>query len=765
MAKRAYGKRRKGISIAAGLVALSLVAQVAPATVLPIEPAVASAQESATPAAGAPIDADGIASKAITNMDQLGNYDLVNGKRGLDHGGMVGGRLYSSTTGDFSTVGQGNDRLNGLTVLSQWMDEDGAVSPVYSAKTHSIPGTAGGDGSYVFHYPNWTDGNGKVHEFYAKPYKVRIRLWVAPGQTGPAGGELVTLRQAPGVQPGFMNQSNGGAGMWSNVPQSFTFTGIFTYEGPQAYMYAPEGDPRFHEDKLGVPTGSTFNSADNSSVSGRVWWETGRTEGGVINFPQSTRENMVGAGEARVITSVLTREGVAEFRKIENLKRPERIKKQQELLKAHPEYIAETVAAQTNDKGEYYARFNHKNWDNRFLYQFVQVKDKDGKWVTQPAYSSYLAPMYGSPNEIMNIPQLWQDVRHSWANMHFGLVHQAADSELVIDEDVVYADAKVTPKLNANPNEGENAYVQWVNSKGENIKRDGTPGDDQIPVTGGHNIANPFKDATLTVPSQDKLTGDDTYTAQLYVNGQLVAADSVSVSFNGPDSDAAKYAPKYETTYIQPVEGKDLSVGCGVPAADDPQNLKPTGTSCKQIRGVGRIANIADIPADKIKSIKVTGVENTTENPKLFGKNANGWGGGPVGGNGLGDPQIKGIGWGAGSEANMNDLRDRLGLQGDRTESDIPVGIAMDKAKVGQYQDVNVEVTYADGTKDNIVARFVYGTEADDPNVDKPSMADQRDVTYAPVEAKEGTEASSTPKLTKTDAEGTQSEFPATEVQ
>ena len=49
MAKRAYGKRRKGISIAAGLVALSLVAQVSPATVLPINPAVASAAEADAP--------------------------------------------------------------------------------------------------------------------------------------------------------------------------------------------------------------------------------------------------------------------------------------------------------------------------------------------------------------------------------------------------------------------------------------------------------------------------------------------------------------------------------------------------------------------------------------------------------------------------------------------------------------------------------------------------------------------------------------------
>ena len=762
MAKKAYGKRRKGISIAAGLVALSMVAQVAPATVLPVQPAVASAQEAAADATtkGAPIDADGIASGKVTKMDQLGDYKFVEDNRGGNHGGMVGGRLFSSTTGTFSTVGANPEVLTGYTVYSQWMDEDNAVSPVYKAKTADIEGSAGsGKGAFVFHYPNWTDGNGKVHEFNGKPYKVRIRMWIAPDQVGPAGGKLITLRQAPGIQSGFMNQSDGGAGMWSNVPQSFQYTGIFVYELPSDLMYAKEGDPRYHVDTLGMPKDS-FSAADRSAVTGRIWWETGRTESGTITFPVSTGENFVGKDEARVTTSILTNEGVQAFEKLKNLDRPERIKKQQELLKNNPKYIAETVVAYTNDKGEYYARFNKKNFDRRYLYQFVEMKDKDGNWKVQPAYSSYLAPMFGQPNETMNIPQLWQDVRHTWSNMHFAIVREPEQAQLAIDEEVVYATNKVTPKISALVNEGETAYVQWVNSKGEPIKRDGTPGEDKIPVKGGHNIADAFADATLTVPAQDKLKADDTYTAQLWVNGALVAADSVSVALNGPDSDAAKYAPKYETTYIQPVEGKDLSVGCGLPAADDPQNLKPTGTSCKQIRGVGRIANIADIPADKIKSIKVTGVENTTENPKLFGKNANGWAGGPVGGFGLTDPQIKGSGWGPGSEANMNDLRDRLGLQGDRTESDIPVGIAMDKAKVGQYQDVNVEVTYADGTKDNIVARFVYGTEADDPSVDKPTLADQREVSYPDTPATAGKKASAKPELKKADG----STFPAEEV-
>ena len=788
MAKKAYGKRRKGISIAAGLVALSMVAQVAPATVLPVQPAVASAAEADAPqpaeTAGAPIPADGIASKAITNMDQLGNYALVKGKRGLTHGGMVGGRLYSSTTGDFSTVGQGNERLNGYTVYSQWMDEDGWVSPVYSAKTADIPGTAGGPGSYVFHYPKVVDKNGVTHEFDAKPYVVRIRLWIAPGQKGPAGGDLYTLRQAPGVQPGFMNESNGGAGWWPNIPQSFTFTGIFAYEMPSDLMVkkGADGKPDIRVDEAGYP-GDTWSSADRSSVSGRVWWETGKTEQGTITFPVSTAENMADKGEARVVTSILTNKGVAEFRKLEKLPRGERIKAQQELLKNNPGFIAETVAAETDDKGRYFARFEKKDFDNEFLYQFVQVK-RDGKWVTQPAYSSYPAPMFGDPTATMNIPQLWRDARHSWANMHFGLVSDPENTDLQIDEDVVYAGNKVTPKIQALLNGGEEAYIQWTDKNGKVVQVDGKDRIDVAPA--GYNINNPFEAATLTVPDQATLTksGNDTYTATLYVNGAPVAADSVAVSVNGPDSDAAKYNPYYETTYIwykkldengnvvnatlddvkkhPEIILDTATTGCkNQTTAEAPAKGGVENPGCSNMVGIARIANINDIPhaanaADGkgIKEVTVTGVEA----PSLFGKldlnqnggKGSGWAGGKGAGNHAADPVI------ANPEApNVKKAMSALKLDDSRTESDIAVGIRTNAATVGTAQNVKVRVTYADNSYDDIIARFVYGDETTRPS-DEPTAEDRDkfDVSYKNTEAKPTEKASVQPKITTRDEAG-----------
>ncbi|MHA6526975.1 Rib/alpha-like domain-containing protein [Corynebacterium pyruviciproducens] len=471
----------------------------------------------------------------------------------------------------------------------------------------------------------------------------------------------------------------------------------------------------------------------------------------------STAENMADKGEARVVTSILTNKGVAEFRKLEKLPRGERIKAQQELLKNNPGFIAETVAAETDDKGRYFARFEKKDFDNEFLYQFVQVK-RDGKWVTQPAYSSYPAPMFGDPTATMNIPQLWRDARHSWANMHFGLVSDPENTDLQIDEDVVYAGNKVTPKIQALLNGGEEAYIQWTDKNGKVVQVDGKDRIDVAPA--GYNINNPFEAATLTVPDQATLTksGNDTYTATLYVNGAPVAADSVAVSMNGPDSDAAKFSPKYETTYIQLIPDgnggfKDTHIGtdCG-PSTDNQEEIDNSGLSCANIRNIARIANIADIPKEKIKSVKVTGIEGESyfgTGAKLV-KDQAGWAGGPRGGSHISDPRTS-----QDTTQEMKSLRAVAGLDEDRMESDIPVGIRMRNAEKGQVQNVKVRVTYADNSYDDIIARFVYGDETTRPS-DEPTAEDRDkfDVSYKNTEAKPTEKASVQPKITTRDEAG-----------
>lgn len=366
------------------------------------------------------INADGIASGVVTSMDQLNNYVWVNRQRdanGGNYGGMVGGRLFAPGAGDFQTFNGNSEGLNGLKVLAQWMDEDGTVSPIYEATTANLSGLSGGDGSYVFHFPNFTDENGNIHEFYARPYEVRVKLWLAPGQKNPETGlELGTLRSVPGANVGLNNEGDGGAGMWTNIPQSFVYTGVFTYEYPQAdpaapnggiYLHAPSGDPRRHDSAVQGRVDGSFADENRGSVSGRVWWETGAKDVGLLNFPNSAGETFFRAGEARVVTSVLTPAGVAAMRGIDrDLTRAEQAAIQREILEQHPEYIMETVVAYTDDEGYYTAVFNNKDWDWRYLYQHLETRDSDGNWQVQSAYSSYIDAMYGKPDAQTNIPQL-----------------------------------------------------------------------------------------------------------------------------------------------------------------------------------------------------------------------------------------------------------------------------------------------------------------------------------------------------------------------
>lgn len=563
--------------IAAGLVALSLIAPMTTSV------SVSVAQENPAPSNEYPsipasdpayteaIDADGIASGAITNMDQVGDTALIRSKRGENFGGMVGGRLYSPTTRDYGTVGDYNDRLTGYTVYSQWMDKDGAVSPVYKAETHDIPGTqSGGAGSYVFHYPNWTDVNGNQHVFKVDSDYVRVRLWIAPKQSGPGGNELFTLRQSPGYIPGFMNDlKDGPANSLFIEPESAVSTGIYTYEGPSPVMYAPEGDSRFHIDSEGIPNGADVAAKDRGAVTGRVWWEYG-VPAELTSDSEIREKNAATNGEIRVVTSILTDEGVVAFRtaKQEAATRRGLIKKQQELLRSHPQYIAETVAAETDEKGYYYARFNKKDFDKEFLYQFVQVK-YDGEWVIQPGYSGYEAPLYTQPKPTQNLTTQWEDSSRRWTGLNVAVVPQPSRNELEIYPERAGKGDEITLVLAASLSTRVDSYIQLYGSKGEAIKRDGTSGEDRIVVTNGHSGSNL---AAFTLPMSAE---EGTLSARLVSNGKIIAADSVAAAPKTKVEGAPKEVEPTDADQDAGLWVRNHTAQTGVQAVDEDGNAIP----------------------------------------------------------------------------------------------------------------------------------------------------------------------------------------------
>ena len=145
------------------------------------------------------------------------------------------------------TPGTGNStKLNDYEVNLQWIDTDGAISPVYSTKSHYLEGAAsngGGDGVFAFDLPTFTDAKGTEHKFTFLPTsKQRLKLWLAPGQKSADGSELFTFRPVVGNTPGFSTPTTAGAFYLAGA--NLQRASIYVGEAPTAEMIKTMvGDP------------------------------------------------------------------------------------------------------------------------------------------------------------------------------------------------------------------------------------------------------------------------------------------------------------------------------------------------------------------------------------------------------------------------------------------------------------------------------------------------------------------------------------------
>ena len=204
--------RRRGTSIAAAALSLALVAPAVQPIANPGAVPAASAQEAA-PSPGETttsnqskiIDADMIASGRVTKAANLTDAQGV-GK------GLISGHVFlTGTNGNpGSSIDNGNIPLDGVTVYAQFRDKDGSYSPIFSAKTHTLPDVVGGNGgrgTYAFGSGKkgitWKDKLGKEHTWAARTDQ-KHRIWVEPF-TNDRGNKVVMFRQANGFVPGSFN--------------------------------------------------------------------------------------------------------------------------------------------------------------------------------------------------------------------------------------------------------------------------------------------------------------------------------------------------------------------------------------------------------------------------------------------------------------------------------------------------------------------------------------------------------------------------------
>ncbi|MGX0195947.1 putative Ig domain-containing protein, partial [Staphylococcus haemolyticus] len=468
-----------------------------------------------------------VSSNEIIDADAIASGKITKGSDFQVTKGIVSGWLDVATNNYSPGINGSQTALNDYKVYLQWMDKDGTVSPVYQAMTHDLGGTRagqGGNGTYAFDIgEGWTDANGKLHKpDFQSVSSQKYKMWLAPGQESENGNEYFTYRKQPGNSTGFSGAVVP-TGEFILAGHSMQRTAVYVYEKPSnVTMTTPESEWKY--DDKGPDSNPSYlpdsiNKKDPYAVSGKVWWETTTTG---TTYPTSAGESFVDQTleEAkdgfRVVTSVLTPEGkqaLSATNGIDDVN--ERIKAQQELIKTNPEYIQQTVVAPIVD-GSYTARFDDK-FDVNYMYQYVM--DKDGNVV--PSYTGYSSPVFTSPNDYASsVPFIRTNKTYAY-NVHFALVADPAKYNIDITnfdviDNVAHPGDTAVSNVTSMYYPGEKTEIVWFDTSGD------TPV--ELSRTEVNNEAEAEQAAQFTVP--EDIDSRKTYTVQLVVNDNVIAADS-----------------------------------------------------------------------------------------------------------------------------------------------------------------------------------------------------------------------------------------------
>lgn len=533
------------------------------------------------------ISADAIDQGYITS-----ETDLTNAAHTLS------GHVYIADYGTYSTMSNGmTDAPDGTKVYMQWMDTDGAISPIYVATTHSNIGTSagqGGAGLYAFNLSSsskgnvvkdgWTDANGKVHVYNATAGQY-YRLWVV--DTKAADGNTLTMfRQAGGFYAdSWVNSfTTSNLGQFPLAGTNMQRTAVFMYELPEevtnqgdngvSYMTTSADQWKtYDQGTLSAPAVTGAKTTDGTtsaglSISGRVWLES--TAGNAANSGTGPNYNpAMGDGAASgytVVASVLTEEGATAYKNsVSSLDNSLQAAAAKELLEAHPEYIAETVKTTTDSNGQYSLAFSSDaitSAANQHEAIYMFVMDKNGNVVT--AYSPYTTTLFRSPNATGTSslsPQIVPAYNAaafnspSWYNVNFAVVPNT-----IVNLDITNYDTTNNPasygdtanvKLSDYSASGSGQLsalddsIKWTSSNDSSFSL-------SVPVSSINdgslaNLTISADGKTVTTADGQSYTFDEAipegtvFTASLVEGTVTVAADSFMVK----TTDAKKYEPNY----------------------------------------------------------------------------------------------------------------------------------------------------------------------------------------------------------------------------
>ncbi|MDY3128242.1 MAG: YPDG domain-containing protein [Corynebacterium sp.] len=384
----------------------------------PFAPVTASAQNAAlTPTVGGTSTADAIDADAIANPDKPGglskwaDIEKTSSDTDTKGGARVTGYAVIADNSLIYTNGGGNSSVPaGTPVYLQWIDQDGAVSPIYKARTYDGYSDAK-DGAYAFAVPTWVDGNLREHKFLpGVAFQPKVRVWMEP-YNDPNTGALVTPVRTLTTSPQeFIEYPYHGGAVELQYINNVV---VYSYMAPTQKMSRPVSE---------WVDSSTRTGTAEYTVSGKVWLEQSGSPAGT---GPTTIEGDPWATGYKVVWSSLKNDSAVEaaVEAINKLPLKEQPAAYAELFKANPDYVAETVVSEVAADGSYVARFTPGTYNHDYLYGYVV----DPQGFIQPAYSSYMAPRYLRPNTygLVNPPTA-APLMKSWYNVHFAVVNYNA---------------------------------------------------------------------------------------------------------------------------------------------------------------------------------------------------------------------------------------------------------------------------------------------------------------------------------------------------
>ena len=638
----------------------------------------------------------------VIEADAIANGYIKSQTDATNAPNTLSGRAWLVDHGTPSTMANGLTPIpEGTKVYLQWIDSDGAVSPTYVASTtnqlSSADGSQVGPGSYAFDLREaWIDANGKEHKYHAIAGQY-YRLWIEDFQT-PNGNNVSMLRQAGGFFPGsYVNSvSSSNLGQFPLIGTNMQRTGIYmAIDSTNGYMDADRSE--WIHDELGPISAPSVDLNAKNSISGKIWLETGAGDYANSATGPNDNGNDPQAVGYTVVMSSLTSEGAQAYEaQVESLPESERADAAKNLLTDHPEYISATIYGETDEGGKYTLRFPDGTLNDQYIYGYVM--DPEGNMIK--SYSSYTSPQFRTPNSNLSwtpqtAPAQNLVANPMWYNVNFALVPTTKiDLEIIdlnntnspaVPGDVVNIDLTGS-KLSPLP-----THIEWRDKKGNIVQQ----------TTDITSLKEGEKQSTFIVP--DTATDGDIYTAYLVVGGNDVAADSFIIKI----TDARKYEPSTEgikKDYGTPTTAEGVTSSVTVPGypsqgdqpvitVDDPTQL-PDGKT----------------PGKTEVDVTVTYPDGTTDHikvPVTVGAQAE---------NEVYEPSTEGIKKDYGTPTTAEDVTSSVTVPGYPSQGDQPVITVDDSTQLPDGKtpgktEVDVTVTYPDGTTDHIKVPVIVGAD------------------------------------------------------